>query len=102
MKNKVLRIFWAATLVVFFIYLFPPNRLETSVCSPKVEDKSGKKKISESWMGVYMKGIKVGYSHSQELIIDKKGKKYKKSLSESWLRVSRLIEDFDKDKNGRE
>ncbi|GAG04733.1 unnamed protein product, partial [marine sediment metagenome] len=51
---------------------------------------SGEEKISESWMGVYMGGIKVGYSHNKEFPLIINGKKLKKSLSESWMKVARL------------
>jgi membrane dipeptidase len=43
---------------------------------------------SESWMGIYMGGIKVGYSHSvkTEFIEER----ILKSIDESWMRVTRL------------
>ena len=45
---------------------------------------------SESWMGIYMNGIKVGYSHSQETIIKKEGKKLIEALNQSRMKVSRF------------
>jgi len=45
---------------------------------------------SESWMGIYMNGIKVGYSHSQETIIKKEGKKLIKAFNQSRMKVSRF------------
>ncbi|MCK4495001.1 MAG: hypothetical protein KAU91_01520, partial [Candidatus Aminicenantes bacterium] len=47
-------------------------------------------KDSESWMGIYMGGIKVGYSCSKEMFLLKNGKRFKKNTSESWMKVSRL------------
>lgn len=46
--------------------------------------------ISETWMGVYMQGVKIGYSHSKEFNLIKDGKTFQKSIQESWMRVSRL------------
>ena len=39
---------------------------------------SKEKKTSESWMGVYMNGIKVGYNFNQEFSLIEKGKQYAK------------------------
>jgi len=90
MKYRIIKIFLSLILGFFLIHLFSLNKLEAGLYTLKAESKSAEKKISESWMGVYMKGIKVGYSHSQELMIDQQGKRFKKSLNESWLRVTRL------------
>jgi hypothetical protein len=46
--------------------------------------------ISESWMGVYMEGIKVGYSHNREIVFSSQGEEFTKFVSESRMRVSRL------------
>jgi hypothetical protein len=51
---------------------------------------SKEKKISESWMGVYMNGIKVGYNFNQEFSLVENGIQYTKEVDESWIRVSRL------------
>ncbi len=48
------------------------------------------KKISESWMGVYMERIKVGYSVSQEFSLMRNGHRTKKVWDKLWMRVSRL------------
>ncbi len=61
---------------------------ETFFSSRNLE--SSEKKISESWMGVYMEGIKVGYSVNQEFSLVKNGQRYKKELDEMRMRVSRL------------
>ena len=50
----------------------------------------GQEKDSESWMGIYMEGIKVGYSCNKEMFFSKNGKRFKKNTSESWMKVSRL------------
>ncbi len=44
----------------------------------------------ETWMGVYMQGVKVGYSHSSESDVVQDGKTFRKSIQESYMRVSRL------------
>lgn len=46
--------------------------------------------VSETWMGVYMQGVKVGYSHSKEFDLVRDGRTYQKSIQESWMRISRL------------
>ncbi|MBN1223104.1 MAG: transglutaminase domain-containing protein [Candidatus Aminicenantes bacterium] len=46
--------------------------------------------VSESWMGVYMNGIKIGYSYSREYDFYKAGIKLRGNQQESLLRVSRL------------
>ncbi len=46
--------------------------------------------VKEAWMGVYMNGVKVGYSHSQEYNLVKKEKTFLRSIQESFMRVSRL------------
>jgi hypothetical protein len=47
-------------------------------------------KISESWMGVYMERIKVGYSVNQEFSLVRNRQRSKKVLDKLWIRVSRL------------
>ncbi len=51
---------------------------------------SQEKKVSESWMGIYMDGVKVGYSLHQEFSFLKGGQRYTKEFDESRMRVSRL------------
>jgi len=45
---------------------------------------------SESWMGVYMNGVKVGYMHNHESRIEKNGAPMIKSISESVMTMSRM------------
>jgi hypothetical protein len=56
----------------------------------RVRPANHEKLTSESWMGIYMEGVKVGYSHNMESVFSKEGEKFTKSISESWMRVSRL------------
>jgi hypothetical protein len=49
--------------------------------------------VKEIWMGVYMEGVKVGYSHSREFDVVQNGKTYTKSIQESFLKVTRLGSD---------
>jgi transglutaminase-like putative cysteine protease len=65
----------------------PDSGMSTS-CYKSTQDTE--EKVSEVWMGVYMKGIKVGYSHAQETNFFKQGESFKKNISESWMKVSRL------------
>ncbi len=78
-------------LFVFLTTLFLWNGLQKAYSKDLLNSaQPGEKRISESWMGIYISGIKVGYSHSLQLSLTKNGKKYKKDRSESWMRVSRL------------
>jgi hypothetical protein len=46
--------------------------------------------VSETWMGIYMEGVKVGYSHNLESTYSDKGEKFLKFTGESWMKISRL------------
>jgi hypothetical protein len=48
------------------------------------------KNLSEYWMGLYMEGVKVGYSHALETSFSCQGESFIKSINGSWMRVSRL------------
>ena len=61
----------------------------TGLCLPG-ESGSRQEKISESWMGLYMNGIKVGYSCNLEFSLRRNGKEYRKDVDEIKMRVSRL------------
>ena len=41
-------------------------------------------------MGIYMEGVKVGYSHSLESVYSKNGENFQKFITESRMKVSRL------------
>lgn len=74
------------TLLLFFAWTGIPPGVSSEHRALLQEEKE----ISESWMGVYMNGVKVGYSHTREISFVKGGKSLKKSTSESWMEVSRL------------
>jgi transglutaminase-like putative cysteine protease len=59
-------------------------------CSAQELIESGGNKISETWMGIYINGVKVGYSFSQEFSLFKNGKKYSKKYEMSFMKLSRL------------
>ncbi len=95
MKMKIQKLFMFFFLWIFLVFTFLGNKVKSEVQSSEIisesdnvfssseSSKSGEEKISESWMGVYMGGIKVGYSHNEEFSLIKNGKKLKKSFSES-------------------
>ena len=99
---KIKKLSLSFVLWMLFIFPFLGNRIQSEIQPCEVTNKPGgvlsclessksrEKKISESWMGLYMNGIKVGYSHSQEYYLAKNGKKYKKCMEESMIRISRL------------
>jgi len=102
MKMRIQKLLLSFSLLVFLVFPFLGETLKSEIQSYRVIHESGdafscseslrhrEEKISESWMGIYMNGIKVGYSYSQEFSLIKNGKKYKKDFNESWMRVSRL------------
>ena len=102
MKSRCLRF-----LVLFFLwglFAFPPfgksafinfqqlclgDTIGETILSPE-NFKSQEKKISEFWMGIYMNGIKIGYSFHQEFFLMRNGRQYIREYDESWMRVTRL------------
>ncbi len=86
MTRRILSMVFGISLFVFFL----GNGVQTGWPSGNIQEESFGEKTSESWMGIYIKGIKVGYSHSQEFTFLKRGQKYRKTANESWMRVSRL------------
>lgn len=90
MKKGILIVLLRITLGIILIFSFPIKKIQAEIHSGNFRQESFGDKTSESWMGVYMKGIKVGYNHSQEFSLEKQGKEYKKSYNVSWMRVSRL------------
>jgi hypothetical protein len=102
MKTKNKKFFMSFFLWVFLVFPFLGNKAKSEVQSAEITagagglfsssepSKSEEEKTSEFWMGVYMGGIKIGYSHNQEFFLIKNGKKFKKDLSESLMKVTRL------------
>ncbi len=72
MKIKIQKFFMFFFLWIFLVFPFLGNKAKSEVQSSRIipepdnvfssseSSKSGEGKISESWMGVYMGGIKVG------------------------------------------
>jgi transglutaminase-like putative cysteine protease len=89
---KILRIVIASALFIFLGGPFLGNEIKADVHPEKSFKASGEGegKTSESWMGIYMNGIKIGYSHSQELALTKNGMTYRKEINETRMKVSRL------------
>jgi hypothetical protein len=79
-------------LGILLVFLLPEEGARGTAYSEEITGSGEVKeeKTSESWMGVYMNGIKVGYSFSQEFSLIKNGKKYRRDYNESWMKVSRL------------
>jgi len=91
MGKKAIKTLLATFFVYFLLIIFPGNNLTAATHSGRVsESTAGKELTAESWMGVYINGIKIGYVHSQEFSFHKNGKKFNRNISESWMRISRL------------
>lgn len=102
MKTRCLRFWvlfflWASFVSAFFgksalcdiQRLCPGELLKEAVLFPE-DFESQEKKVSESWMGIYMDGIKVGYSLSQEFTLVLNHQEYTKEFDKSWMRITRL------------
>ena len=77
-----LKIVKLATCFILSLFL----GFSIGLCEELPEEKT----LSEYWMGIYMEGVKVGYSHTQETAFSSQGVEYTKFLSESWTKMSRL------------
>ncbi|UCE39728.1 MAG: transglutaminase domain-containing protein [Candidatus Aminicenantes bacterium] len=71
-------------ILILFLFLF--LGFSSVLCENRQEEKT----IAEYWMGVYLEGVKVGYSHSLESTYSEKGEDFNKFVTESRMRVSRL------------
>jgi len=83
--------------IILFLGNIHPEKLESPCSSIQsaVPLKQGVRTegigaVKETWMGVYMEGVKVGYSYSKEFDLVQDGKTYTKSIQESFMKVSRL------------
>lgn len=90
MEKKMMKVILGTMVGLYLLALSPGSEVHAVGFSGKSHQESLAEKISESWMGIYINGIKVGYSHSQEFTFSKKGQKFRRSTNESWMRVSRL------------
>jgi len=90
MEKKNYKILLSLIFWLLITHHFLGSEAQAKAHFTEVGEKSLEEKISEFWMGVYMEGIKVGYSQSQEFSLLKQGQRYKKSFDESWMRISRL------------
>jgi hypothetical protein len=90
MKLKNRKLWRILPFCIFLVYPFFGMEAEVYPEKSAQSEETKEEKSSESWMGVYMNGMKVGYSHSQEFSLIKDGKKYGRDFSKSWMKVSRL------------
>jgi len=90
MEKRIVRKILSMAVGISLFVPFLGNEIQAEWPYGRFQKESLDEKISESWMGIYIKGIKVGYSHSQEFAIFQKGQRYRKTINESWMRVSRL------------
>lgn len=79
MLNKIVKSGSYLALILFLGFSFVP-------CEESQEEKI----VSEYWMGIYVEGVKVGYSHTQEISFFRQGEEYTRLLSEAWTKASRL------------
>jgi hypothetical protein len=89
-NKKKLKIGYEFLMGILAVLFFTWSVLQASLSPINSEKDAAEEKISDSWMGIYMNGVKVGFSHSQEMPLEKEGESLKRSTSESWMKVSRL------------
>lgn len=101
-RQVIKKIFFLSVLVMSIGWMFARTQLRaenekfshlgvlSSTAPPGGFLANDTKQHSEVWMGVYMDGLKIGYSHSRESEFFKDGKKYTRSIQESLMRVTRL------------
>jgi len=89
-KNLKLLLSFAFCILLIYLFLLGENKSEAYYSETVESGKITEEVTQESWMGIYMNELKVGYSHEQEILLLKDGMKYKKSTSESWMKISRL------------
>ncbi|NIM90875.1 MAG: hypothetical protein GTO17_08000 [Candidatus Aminicenantes bacterium] len=89
---RTLRFLWSLAFSAFFISLFSTVAARAEVPAERIVGlrEAKEEKISETWMGMYLNGIKVGYSFHQEFSFLKDEKKCQRDYSESWMKVTRL------------
>ncbi|MEA3420448.1 MAG: transglutaminase-like domain-containing protein [Acidobacteriota bacterium] len=92
MGKKAIKTLLPSFFIYFLLIIFSGNNLIAAAHSWKFNKSTIKREelTNESWMGVYVKGIKVGYVHSQEFSFQQNGKKFNKNTSESDMKISRL------------
>ncbi len=90
MKKKIFRAVWFMAFVLFLIMNVFWNEVQGGSQDENLHKALVEKSTHELWMGVYMGGIKVGYSHIKHILFSQNGEDYRKSTSESWMRISRL------------
>jgi transglutaminase-like putative cysteine protease len=78
------------SLVFLICLILPFQGINAEVRFVPGGQESKEEITSETWMGTYMNGIKVGYNHSQELSLTKNRKRYRKTYNKSWMKISRL------------
>jgi transglutaminase-like putative cysteine protease len=89
---RILKFLWGLAFWAFFVSLLSTIVVRAEVSTERIvgSEEAKEEKISEIWMGMYLNGIKVGYSFHQEFSFLKDGKKCQRDYSESWMKVSRL------------
>ncbi len=85
-----LRILWSI-LFAAFLTVNLSWRLVQAGTHPESQTKApGETITDELWMGIYMGGVKVGYSQIIQTLFTEDGKDFRRSSNESWIKVSRL------------
>ena len=92
MRGKKIKIFLILIFCSLLMGFLAEFRIQAKNNRLKFIDITGQKekRISESWMGLYMNGIKVGYNHNQAVSFIENRKERRKDYNESWMKVSRL------------
>lgn len=85
-----LKVLWAITFAAFLTVIGGWSTAQTGPHPKDLSKAQGETKAHELWMGIYMEGVKVGYSRITHTFFSKNGEDFRKTSNESWVKVSRL------------
>lgn len=85
-----LRLLWTIIFASFLAVIGGGSTVQAGTHPKDLSDIQGETITHELWLGIYMEGVKVGYSRITHTFFSKDGKDFRKSSNESWVKVSRL------------
>ncbi len=85
-----LRVLWSIIFAAFLMVNLSWRSVQTGTHPKNLEEAPGETITDELWMGIYMGGVKVGYSQITQAFFTKDGKDFRRRSIESWIKVSRL------------
>jgi len=90
MDKKSFRAVWSMAFVLLLMVNVIWSEVQAGSKAENFQKELVEKSNHELWMGIYMEGVKVGYSHIKHSIFSQNGKEHRKTSSQSGMRISRL------------